>query len=63
MLLKVTCDESIGLDISLQWVINAKNSLSNVHGFLPYQLVFEKNPNLLSVLNNKLPTLKEIPIR
>ena len=61
MLLKVTCDKSIPLDICLQWVINAKNSLSNVHGFSPYQLVFGKNPNLPNVLNNKLPALEEIP--
>ena len=44
MLLK-TCEESgSGLEIALQWVINAKNSLSNVHGFSPYQLVFGMNP-------------------
>ena len=39
MLLK-TCEESgSSLEIALQWVTNAKNSLSNVHGFSPYQLV------------------------
>ena len=44
MLLK-TCEESgSDLQIALQWVINAKNSLSNVHGFSPYQLVFGMNP-------------------
>ena len=32
-----------------------------MHGFLPYQLVFGKNTNLPSVLNNKLPALEEIP--
>ena len=56
-LLNVTCDKSISVDKSLQWVMNAKNSLSNVHGFSPYQLVFGKNPNLRSAFNNKLPPL------
>ena len=60
MLLKVTCDKSISLDRSLQWVIKAKNSVSNVHGFLQYWLVSGKNLNLPSVLNNKLPALEEI---
>ena len=50
MLLKVTCDKSTSLDISLQWIINSKNSVPNIHGFLPYQLVFGKNPDLPSVL-------------
>lgn len=32
-----------------------------IHGFSPHQSVFGKNPNLPNVLNNKLPTLEEIP--
>ena len=35
--------------------INAENSLHNVYGFSPSQLVFGRNPNLPSVLNDKLP--------
>ena len=35
--------------------MNAKNSLHNVHGFSPYQLVFGRNPNLPCVLINKAP--------
>ena len=58
MLLK-TCEESgSGLEIALQWVINAKNSLSNVHGFSPYQLVFVMNPRLPNVLSNRPPALE-----
>ena len=54
MLLKVKCNKSTSLDISLQGIINAKNSVPNIHGFLPYQLVFGKNPDLPSVLTSYL---------
>ena len=46
------------LEIALQWVINAKNSLLNVHGFSPYQLVFSTNPRLPNVLSNRPPALE-----
>ncbi len=36
----------------------AKNSMLNVHGYSPYQLVFGQNPNLPSVLVDKLPALE-----
>ena len=39
----------------MAWAINAKNSLHNVYGFSPSQLVFGRNPNLPSVLIDKLP--------
>ena len=32
------------LEIGVAWAIAAKNSLKNVYGFSPNQLVFEKNP-------------------
>ena len=58
MLLK-TCEESgSDLQIALQWVINAKNSLSNVHGFSSYQLVFGMNPRLPNGLSNRSPALE-----
>ena len=58
MLLK-TCEESgSDLQIALQWVINAKNSLSNVHGFSRYQLVFGMNPRLPNILSNRPPALE-----
>lgn len=60
MLLK-TYDECNGnIDIALQWVINAKNSLSNVHGFSPYQMVFGINPRLPNTLINKPPALEKL---
>ena len=58
MLLK-TCEENgSSLEIALQWVINAKNSLSNVHGFSRYQLVFSMNPRLPNILSNRPPALE-----
>ena len=38
--------------------MSAKNTLHYVHGFSPNQLVFGRNPNLLSFLNDKLPALE-----
>ena len=49
-------DESDGsTEVALTWAINAKNSHHNVYGSSPSQLVFGRNPNLPSVLNDKLP--------
>ena len=45
------------LDVALAWAVNAKNSLANVHGFSPYQLVLGSNPVLPSVLHDKVPAL------
>ena len=39
------------------WAVHAKNSLINIHGFSPYQLVFGRNPNIPGNSNNKLPAL------
>ncbi|CAC5425237.1 unnamed protein product [Mytilus coruscus] len=36
----------------------AKNALDNEHGYSPYQLVYGLNPNLPSVLTDKLPALE-----
>ena len=40
------------------WATSAKNSLANVKGFSPNQLVFGYNPNFPNVLTNKLPALE-----
>ena len=40
--------------------MNAKNSLQNISGFSPYQLVFGRNPKLPSVLNDRLPALEGV---
>ena len=57
---KIMQDIHCSVEVALCWAINAKNSLQNIHGFSPYQLVFGKNPNLPSVLNNKLPALEGV---
>ena len=41
-------------EIVLAWAISTKNTLHSVHGFSSNQLVFGRNPNLPSFLNNKL---------
>ena len=57
---KILEETNCSLDVALCWAVNAKNSLQNIYGFSPHQLVFGKNPNLPSVLNNKLPALEGI---
>ena len=57
MLDKVLSDTSCSINTALAWCINAKNSLSNVHGFSPYQLAIGTNPRLPSTLTDNLPAL------
>ena len=57
---KIVEDVDCSVEVALCWAVNAKNSLQNIHGFSPYQLVFGKNPNLPSVLTNKLPALEGV---
>ena len=57
---KIMEDVDCSVDIALCWAINAKNSLQNIYGFSPYQLVFGRNPNLPSVLTDKLPALEGV---
>ena len=47
-------------EVALSWAVNAKNTLHNLHGYSPNQLVFGKNPNLPSLLNNQLPALEGV---
>ena len=54
---KMIDDSNCSLEIALAWSINAKNSLHNVYGFSPSQLVFGRNPNLPATLNDNLPAL------
>ena len=57
MIRKVIHDTGCNIDLAVSWSVNAKNSLANVHGFSPYQLVFGKNPKLPNVLYDKPPAL------
>ena len=54
---KIIEDVGCSLQTALMWAVHAKNSLINIHGFSPYQLVFGKNPNMPGNSNNKLPAL------
>ena len=57
MMIKVMDDQKCPADIALAWSLSAKYALKNVYGFSPNQLVFGHNPNLPSVIDNKLPAL------
>ena len=54
--------EEVGcsLEVALGWAVAAKNSLSNVGGYSPNQLVFGKNPNFPCVLTDQPPALEAI---
>lgn len=61
IMLKIKDDvKSCNWHTALAWALSAKNSLLNSHGFSPAQLVFGRNTNLPSALNNKLPALEDI---
>ena len=53
-------EQGYSLNTAVAWAVSAKNSLKNVYGFSPNQLVFGKNPNFPSVMNNKLPALEGV---
>lgn len=58
ILLKVKKENECSWPMALDWTLMAKNSLHNVHGYSPYQLVFGQNPNMPSVLTDKPPALE-----
>ena len=51
--------QHLNMDLTLAWCLNAKNSLANVHGFSPFQLVFGQNPELPSTFADKPPALMQ----
>ena len=59
MIVKTMNDCHCDLQTALMWSLAAKNSLANVYGFSPQQLVFGKNAAFPSNLHNKLPALDE----
>ena len=52
-------DTKCDLELALSWALSANNSLKNVNGYSPNQLVFGRNPNFPNVLDNKLPALEK----
>ena len=57
MILKVIEDRQCSFEEAIVWAVSAKNSLANVYGYSPNQLVFGKNPAYPSALHDKLPAL------
>lgn len=55
---KVRASNGCDWETALDWALMAKNTLQNVHGYSPHQLVFGQNPNLPSVLIDKPPALE-----
>ena len=51
---KVMSDTGCSLDIAVSWAVASKNTLANVYGYSPNQLVFGRNPNFPSTLIDKL---------
>ena len=51
---------NINIDIADAWAINAKNSLTNVHGFSPYQLAIGQNLILRCAATSRPPQLLHI---
>lgn len=56
---KVIKDVGCSLDVALMWSVHAKNSLINIYGFSPYQLVMGRNPNIPGNSTNQLPALND----
>ena len=54
---KIIEETGCSLTVALAWAVSAKNSLANVYGYSPNQLVFGRNPNFPSVLTDDLPAL------
>ena len=61
MLDKALEETQCDLELAAVRCVNAKNSLSNIHGFSPYQLVIGSNPKLPSVMSNRAPALTATP--
>ena len=59
MLDKIIEERQCDLETAICWAVHAKNSLSNVHGFSPYQIAIGLTPKLPCVLDNSPPALEE----
>ena len=56
----ITEDASSSPQTALMWAVLAKNSLQNVSGFSPFQIVFGEQPQLPSVYTAGPPGLEEV---
>ena len=57
MVTKTMADMKCSLELAVMWSLNAHNSLSNVHGYSPFQLVLGRNPSIPTLQNDKPPAL------
>ena len=57
--IKTMADSDCSMELALNWALHSKNSLSNVHGFSPYQLAIGYNPKLPSALHNRPPAMEQ----
>ena len=62
MLDKIIDERKCSIEMALCWALSSKNSLCNVYGYSPNVLVFGRNPNLPSVLKDKLPALENVTV-
>ena len=53
-------DPSLTADVALTWALVAKNSLDNISGFSPFQIVFGEQPKLPSVYTAGPPGMEEV---
>ena len=53
-------DPSLSAQVALTWALVAKNSLENVSGFSPFQIVFGAAPSLPSVYTSGPPGYEEV---
>lgn len=56
---KIIDETGVSVEIALAWAIAAKNSIHNVYGFSPYQLVLGRNPVYPSILDPTPPALED----
>ena len=57
MIEKTQEDTGCSLEMATMWSVCAHNSLANIHGFTPFQLVFGRNPVLPSLQVDRPPAL------
>ena len=62
MLDKILEESNCDIDLEVIWPVNAKNSLTNINGFSPYQLPTGINSKLSFNNNAKVPALTSTPI-
>ena len=55
-------EPSMNPEVALAWALCAKNSLENVHGYSPFQLVFGESPALPAIYCSGPPGLEEAKV-